>query len=302
MEHLLVVDDSETDRETLTRLLQKESDWSATVVESAEDALHFLEQVQPDLPDIVITDMVMPDIDGLELIDRIRIAYPGLPVILMTGYGSEEVMVKALRKGAASYVPKQSLNEDLVVSATAVLDMTHEDREEQLVEQYLNAIEWHYILTNDPDLIGPLVLRLQKKIAQMRLCDETDLMQVNIALGEAFMNAIYHGNLELDSSLRQPDSNVYRTLARERSAQPPYQDRSVYFTARLSREEAVFIIRDEGHGFAPGSVPDPTDPHNLDKLSGRGLLLIRTFMDEVTHNEVGNEITMVLRKKGNETS
>ena len=43
------------------------------------------------------------------------------------------------------------------------------------------------------------------------------------------------------------------------------------------------------------SLPDPTDPTNLEKVSGRGLLLIRTFMDEVTHNKAGNEITMIKR-------
>ena len=43
------------------------------------------------------------------------------------------------------------------------------------------------------------------------------------------------------------------------------------------------------------TLPDPTDPANIEKVSGRGLLLIRTFMDEVHHNKTGNEITMIKR-------
>ena len=56
------------------------------------------------------------------------------------------------------------------------------------------------------------------------------------------------------------------------------------------------MVRDEGPGFDPATLPDPTDPSNLERVGGRGLLLIRTFMDEVRHNESGNEITFVKRR------
>ena len=59
----------------------------------------------------------------------------------------------------------------------------------------------------------------------------------------------------------------------------------------------MFVIRDEGPGFDVTTLPDPTDPENLLKPSGRGLLLIRTFMDEATHNATGNEITLVRRRR-----
>ena len=62
--------------------------------------------------------------------------------------------------------------------------------------------------------------------------------------------------------------------------------------------EAVFVVRDEGPGFDPNSLPDPTDPENLLKPSGRGIMLIRTFMDAVSFNEKGNEVTMVKRHCG----
>ena len=69
----------------------------------------------------------------------------------------------------------------------------------------------------------------------------------------------------------------------------------MHVLARESHREAVYVIRDEGPGFDPTGLPDPTDPSNLERVSGRGLLLIRTFMDEVHHNKAGNEITMVKR-------
>ena len=57
------------------------------------------------------------------------------------------------------------------------------------------------------------------------------------------------------------------------------------------------MVRDEGNGFDPTILPDPTDPANLEKSSGRGILLMRTFMDEVVFNEVGNEVQMLKRRK-----
>jgi anti-sigma regulatory factor (Ser/Thr protein kinase) len=64
---------------------------------------------------------------------------------------------------------------------------------------------------------------------------------------------------------------------------------------RFAPGEATFVIQDEGPGFDPASLPDPTDPENLDKVSGRGLLLMRTFMDEVSYNDRGNQVTMIKR-------
>ena len=60
---------------------------------------------------------------------------------------------------------------------------------------------------------------------------------------------------------------------------------------------AEITIRDEGPGFDPSKIPDPTDPAYLDRPCGRGLWLIHAFIDEVHHNATGNEITMILRKQ-----
>jgi anti-sigma regulatory factor (Ser/Thr protein kinase) len=71
---------------------------------------------------------------------------------------------------------------------------------------------------------------------------------------------------------------------------------------RCTGDEVMVLVRDEGKGFDPDSLPDPTEPENLERAYGRGMLLIRTFMDEVRHNERGNEITMVKRRSHGEGS
>ena len=97
----------------------------------------------------------------------------------------------------------------------------------------------------------------------------TERIRVGIALNEALLNAIQHGNLELNSDLRQEDEQVFRDLGEERRRQPPYRDRRVHVRATLSRSEAVYVVEDEGPGFDPATVPDPTDPANLERIGGR---------------------------------
>jgi anti-sigma regulatory factor (Ser/Thr protein kinase) len=151
------------------------------------------------------------------------------------------------------------------------------------------------MLRNDITLIPPLIGHLQENLARMKLCDEVGRLRVTVALQEALVNAIYHGNLEVSSELREKDDKAYQGLLKERQTTKPYRDRRVYVTAKETPAEAIYVIRDEGPGFDPASLPDPTDPANVEKVSGRGLFLIRTFMDRVEHNDKGNQITMVKR-------
>ena len=59
----------------------------------------------------------------------------------------------------------------------------------------------------------------------------------------------------------------------------------------------MFVVRDEGHGFDVGNLSDTTEPENIDLVNGRGVLLMRSFMDEVMFNELGNDVTMVKRSR-----
>jgi hypothetical protein len=134
---------------------------------------------------------------------------------------------------------------------------------------------------------------LRQGVTDMRLCDDAERLRVGIALEEALLNSFYHGNLEVSSSLKEIDHEMYSNLAKQRCHETPYAERKVYVHARFTRTEARYVIRDEGAGFDPHSLPDPTDPANLERPCGRGVLLMRTFLDEVTYNPAGNEVTLV---------
>lgn len=289
----LVVDDSVVDRRRAGGILEKLLDLKATY---AADGAEALALIGPDTPDIVITDLQMPEMNGLELVREIRSRYPSLPVILTTAHGSEEVAAEALRSGAASYVPKRATAADFAGTVERVLELVAASQRARSLARYLTRETYEFLLENEPTIVSPLVAQLQHSLSRIEFCDETELMQIGTALDEALLNALFHGNLEVSSELREEDDRAYYDLAAQRARQEPYCDRRVHVHVELSPEEAVFVIRDEGPGFDPGALPDPTDPANLGKMSGRGLLLIQAFMDEVTHNEPGNEIKMVKRR------
>jgi len=292
MASVLVVDDSAVERHRVEKLLHKIADLTVLTAANGKEAIALLGREHLD---VVLTDMQMPEMDGLQMVEEIRAKFPAVPVVLMTAHGSEEVAVQALQKGAASYVPKRNLAQDLEETIVSVLAISKSSRSQRRLLESLMQTESQFVLENDTTLIPSLIGHLESNLTRMKLCDENGLIRVAVALREAVINAIHHGNLEVPSELREQDEKLYYEKVEERRQQEPYQDRRVHVLARESHREAVYVVRDEGPGFDPTSLPDPLDPANLEKVSGRGLLLIRTFMDEVHHNKRGNEITMVKR-------
>ncbi|HWB11112.1 MAG TPA: response regulator [Pirellulales bacterium] len=290
MATVLIVDDSAVDRRLAQGVLEKNLDLSFMYAVDGADAL---EQIKISPPDLVLTDLQMPVMSGLELVRHVRDKYPLIPVILMTAQGSEEIAVQALASGAASYVPKSRLARELASTVETVLSTSRAHRHHARMMECVTRNHWTFVLDNDPSLIPAIVDHLQQHITRLKLCDETGRIRVAIALEEALLNALYHGNFELSSDLREQDAKRYYALAEERRREEPYRSRTIHFEADLSAQQMSYLVRDGGPGFDPGAVPDPTDPANLERSSGRGLLLIRTFMDEVRHNDKGNEIVMV---------
>lgn len=297
MPTILVVDDSLTDRRLAGGLLEKTGQWGVIYAEDGKDALLRLEL---DVPDLVLTDMQMPNMNGLELVETIKREYPLIPTILMTAQGSEEIAVQALQRGAASYVPKKRLADDLVETVERVLAASHDERSSSQLMNRMALNEYEFVLENDLGLVMSVANYLQQGVRSMRLCGDTDRLRVGIALEEALLNAYYHGNLEVSSELREVDHKAFYELARQRALEAPYWDRRIRVRAKFTRDEVSYTIRDEGKGFDYSKLPDPTDPANLERCSGRGVLLMRTFMDEVRFNDAGNEVTLVKQREAAE--
>ncbi len=291
--HVLVVDDLPVDRRVAGRLIEK----LGLNVAYAGNGVEALTAIHQRPPGAVVTDLQMPEMNGLELVEEIRATYPHIPVILMTGAGSEDIAIRALRSGAASYVPKRNLAEDLAATLERVLAAAKLDLARQRMLAGLRERDSTFSLDNDPTLVPALVALLLEDLAAMNVCDDTGRIRIGIALEEALLNSLYHGNLEVGSELRQNGDDAFHALAARRRHESPYRDRRIRVFASVAPEEARYVIRDQGPGFDVATLPDPTDPANLEKASGRGILLIRTFMDCVNYNAAGNQLTMIKRRE-----
>jgi serine/threonine-protein kinase RsbW len=120
--------------------------------------------------------------------------------------------------------------------------------------------------------------RVQDQVEQClqdTACHDHDLFSIKLALEEALVNAIKHGN--------QYDRTKHVQIA-----------------YRLLHDRFVVRITDEGAGFDPNDVPDPTAFENCERSGGRGLMLMRHYMTEVIFNERGNVVTLCKRlRNGN---
>ncbi len=288
----LVVESSPRERAVVARILAESVGLRAAFAGDGNEALGLLEQ-RPFA--LVLTELAVPGVEGLDLVREIRSRHPDIPVVPIATTGNEETAVEALLAGAASYVPRRSILRDLPHTLSQVLALARVERRRQRFLESIKVLDCHFELENDPTLVPLLVVHLQEHLVRMHFCDQNGKLRLGVALEEALLNGMYHGNLELDSRLRDQEGNAYQQVAEQRSREPPYCDRRLHIYVHLDPEEARFVIRDQGPGFDPASLPDPTDPENLLRASGRGLLLIRTFMDAVRHNERGNEITLIKR-------
>lgn len=292
MVNILVVDDSQVDCKVAGGLLQKADDWH---VEFAGNGREALESIRQSPPDVVLTDLQMPEMNGLELVREVQRNLPLVPVVLMTAQGSESIAVEALHTGAASYVPKRQLSDLLVETVRRVLIASGEKRTRKSLMERLISFKCRFVLNNNLTMLTSLVSHIQDHIRDMNVLTESERLRCGVALEEALLNAAYHGNLEVSSELREVDHVEFYRVVQERAHLDPYRNRSIYIDVEISQEGLRYVIRDEGPGFDPSTLPDPTDPAYIERPCGRGLLLMRTFMDEVHYNEHGNQVTLTKR-------
>ena len=135
-----------------------------------------------------------------------------------------------------------------------------------------NRIVAERVIPSDLGEARRLQDEIEEALQAVRYGDR-DIFSIKLALEEALVNAIKHGN-QMD-----PDKRVHVAYI-------------------VTPERFDIRITDEGPGFNPDDVPDPTAPENLERPCGRGLLLIRYYMSEVSFQDSGRTIAMFKRRDG----
>lgn len=261
---ILIVEDSEIGRRLLTEMLAG-GPYALEAVGDAEAALAVLADRTCHL---VITDVNLPGMSGLDLLEHLRLHHPRLPVILVTAHASIETAVQALRLGASNFLQKPFSMADIqeIVrkslrpwAINAGMRATIPEVTKRISMQLLSSTE----------VIDPVFYHVYSDALSLGFPERVLRLNVYLALNEALANAVRHGNRG-DPTKR------------------------VRVEVRLTPAEIEVEIQDEGDGFDPGELPDPTAADNLLKTSGRGVFLMRCYMDQVEYRDQGR--TVVLRK------
>ena len=246
--------------------------------------------------DAVLLDLGLPRSNGFDLMDDMFKASPGLAVVVMSETGSEQTVVEALERGAMSYLGKSSLEHSLAHTLRKVIDANRQSRKIRRVRDGLSAVRMDYELENDPALIRPLLDEVRETLDRFNIGGD-NTSQLIVGIEEAIANALYHGNLEIGSELKHTQFDEFYKQAQVARSDPRFIRRSVRLSIDASHDGAKITIADDGQGFDPGAVPDPTLPENLAKAHGRGLLMMRTFFDDVRFNNLGNVVTLTVKNR-----
>jgi len=212
--------------------------------------------------DLVISDLSEAEVNG-EPISELHRKH------LVTPLGEHGPgIIKAFKMGAANYLRLPYNRDELreIVEQT----LSHKLRTCDDNGNFSHVHEKiEFELPSDLALMNGVLEYLQERVAKLGLI-RPERSNLFIALDEAFVNAVKHGNKNDPTKLLK-------------------------ITAELSPKEASFTVEDEGQGFDVREIPDPCDPENLFRTSGRGVLLIYNIMDEVEYNAQGNRVKMVKR-------
>ncbi|PID73673.1 MAG: DNA-binding response regulator [Desulfobacterales bacterium] len=139
METILIVDDEKNYTLVLKAVLEEEG-YEILTANSGLEALTLLRNTDMDL---VLTDMKMPEMDGMDLLEAVREKDPDLPVILMTAFGTVEKAVEAMQKGAHNFILKPFENESLIIYVNRALEMYRTIRENRLLRDSI-ASRYHF--------------------------------------------------------------------------------------------------------------------------------------------------------------
>jgi len=182
--HILIVDDDNVARKNLTRLLQKEG----FKVSSAKNGFMGIELLSKNAYDLMMTDLVMEDMDGLELLSKAKDQYPNTEVILITGYASIPTAIKAIKKGAYHYLEKPIRPDEMI-------HLVHQAIEKKrLREQVMNLEAQLQKDSEEPLLIGqsPEMIEVVKLIKQIAMVNCNVIITGESGTGKELAASMIH--------------------------------------------------------------------------------------------------------------
>ena len=288
---VLIADDQDALRALLSRQISREG-FEPIEAKDGEKAMELYRVLKPP---VVISDVVMPKMDGLTLLKEIKKIDSWAAVILMTGHGNEEMVLKALQGGATSFFKKPFNVQDLIREIHKIFRYRVEVLRTLFSPFLLEETKSFSLETGNP-LYYPIINQITLQLPN--LLDESEILNLKIGIEEMITNAIEHGNLGI--SFQEKNAAIARgrwgDLLSERLLQDGNSGKKVRIHSSITADSFQITIGDEGSGFDWRNLP-AVIPENLFTFGGRGIFLTKIYYDEVVYNDAGNEVTLIKRKK-----
>ncbi len=294
MSVILLAEDSPT-HTVLMRSLLEEVSHTVHCVTNGKEAIDAIPELNPDL---VVTDLRMPEMNGQELVQTIAAEHSQLPTVVVTARGSESLAVDALALGAANFVPKNSLSKLLVNVVDRTIKMANVDQMYSNFSGSLSRPEFSFTLDNHVESIHPATLFVIQSLAAAGRMNTTERIRVATATASALFNSVCYGNLELqdeDHALSQLVSGDPSGVddIQFRADSKPYSERCVQLKISVADQDTRILVSHDGPGRLTRMTPAPGTPESFELEQCRGLMLITSFMDDVHFHNDYSEVVMV---------
>jgi len=286
---ILVVDDDMQMRKTFSIYLEDEGHQIDTAKDGREGWVYISNSNLS--YDLVFVDIRMPGMNGLELLEKIKLNSFDLPVIIMTGYADADLVLQAFKLGAYDFLTKP-FDYELLFDIIEKIDYLQTDKLEQAFISQFCEITATYSIPSKTKNIKSLIPALQNHYQLLCALNKQEIHRIASCLFEAVNNAIVYGNLGLNPRLKTESLEKFWEKVKEKESIPELAEKKVTIKGTFSSNLLKFSVEDDGPGFDYKTLPDITEP-NAAVPGGRGLFIVRAFMDEVSWNEKGNSITMV---------
>jgi CheY-like chemotaxis protein len=294
MATILLAEDSSTHTALMRSLLEQ----GGHRVDCVVDGQLAWNAVQESRPDLIVTDLRMPELNGCQLVEKIVDWDPDLPCVVVTARGSEGLAVDALAVGAVNFVPKNSLQKLLNHVVRQTLAMAEVNAIFKNFSGHLENPEFSIQLPNEVAAIEPAVLYVMQTLAAATCLSTVQRIRVCAALSSALFNAMCYGNLEI----KDEDPVVSRMFAgdhsdkdelRERATQKPYCDRKVLLKVSVSTIDTRFFISHDGPGRMTRLTPAPGTSESFELEQCRGFVLMTSFMDDIIFQSGNSSVVLV---------
>ncbi len=251
--------------------------------------------------DLIISDLNLPGMEGLAMMRKLRDSGVNTPFVVITGHNTLKNELDSFRLGALDFLVKPfGFGAVSNILARFQKNFILSNKNKSSKHLSLSARKSSFLLNSLMREIQNYTEILLDEVQSLPNVTKNDLLILKVVLFELLANAIEHGSAgigyEEKCELMKREENEYIDYVDSVCSK---NDRKVRVDVSYSAEEICLTIEDEGDGFNPQSVPDPTLDPMANLLSGRGIFITKLNIDSLTYNAKGNVVTAVrkLRNK-----